>query len=365
MSRYLSFVILALSASSVLAAPQGFPTPDTVTGGVETVVDTVSGATGTAGGAAGAVGAIFSGFTPDALSPRAPAELPQLPSVPDTTTLTRPALGERSNGKVYSTTTLRKRDWQYPTSTKDCLMTEVPDKSKVPSYTHDGQEYFQECLSRLALSVPSEERVSCRATGTGAHGYDEQCLSKKAFDKDWKFDVEKAKEDELAWRAANPPNTSSDAWNNLFPSAVADCKVDPKKVKESTSKTDDWNAFSTIPSGDVMEDDCMSRLMIDAKVVIDPKTCSAAERTDFLGLGAAIDLLLGGRSTKEVAPSHDLAPRQDLVAVVFGVLEALRVGCLLDIIFKIILAIGIEAKIVAGPLGVLELVFDLLAILKL
>lgn len=368
MSRCLAFVFLALSASSVLAAPQGFVSPGTATEIVEDAVDAVGGAAGgapgtvdgiagTAGGIAGTVGETFSGLTP-----RAPAELPEFPSVPDTTTLTRPVLGERSNGKVYSSTALRKRDWQYPSSTKDCLMSEVPGESKGPSYTYDGKEYFQECLSRLALSVPAEERISCRATGSDAHGYDEQCLFKKAFVENWQFDVEKAKEQELAWRKDNPSSSSSDSWGYMFPSSVADCKVDPKTVKKSSG---DWNAFSTIPTGDVLSDDCMSLLILDAKVLLDLKTCSAVKKTGFLGLGASVDLLLKGRSTTEVAV-HDHAAPRDLVAVVFGVLEALRLGCILDLILKIILDLGMEVKIVAGPLGeVLALVFDLLTFLKL
>lgn len=350
MSRYLAFVFLALSASSVLAAPQGFPA-DAVSGTIDT-------ATNTAGSVAGAITGTVSGVAPGSISARAPAELPQFPPVPDTTTLTRPVLGERSNSKVYSSAPLRKRDWQYPTSTKDCQMSEIPEKSKGLSYTHDGQEYSQDCLSRLALSVPSEERKSCRATGSS---YDEECLFKKAFDEDWKFDVEKAKEDELAWRAAHPSSSSSQSWSNLYPSAVSDCRYDPRTMGRM-QQTDGWSPYFAVPESDILlEIDCLLRLILDADIILDLEICPASARTsELLEIDAAIDILLGGRSTTELAPSHD---SRDIVGVVLSVLAALRLGCLLDIILKIILAVGIEAQIVAGPLGVLELVVDLLAIL--
>lgn len=369
MSRYLSFVFLALSASSVLAAPQGFPAgavTDTVTDTFSGLIDT---AAGTAGEVAGAVTDSFSGFAPGALSGRAPAELPNVPPVPDTTTLTRPALGERSNNKVYSSTSLRKRDWQYPTSTKDCLKSsEDSGKSMGPSYTHDGQEYYEDCLTRVALSVPFEQRKSCRS---GERGYDEECLYKKAFDEDWKVDMEKAKEEELAWRALNPSASSSDTWRKMYPSAVGDCSVDPKsmgRLEKAMSDMEGWSAYSTIPSGKVFEDDCMSRFAIDGEIPIDVNICSAAERTsrltDILNLGN----LLGGRSTREVAAtSHDLAARQDLLAVVFGVLEALRSGCLVSIIIKIMIEIGLHVKIIAAPLITVEVDvdIDLIGVLKL
>ena len=350
MSRYLAFILLALSASSVLAAPQGLP--------VGTITDTVGTGTGTAGQIADTI--------TGTISARAPAELPQMPSFPDTTTVTRPVLGERSNGKVYSSTTLRKRDWQYPTSTQDCRMSEIPEMYRGLSYIRDGQEYSQDCLSRLALSVPPEERTSCRSIGPNAHGYDEECLFKKAFDEDWKFDVEAAKEAELAWRAANTPAPSSDTWRYLYPSSVADCSVDPRS--NPLINVNGWNGFSILPSGVILLDDCILRLILDAQILLDLGTCSAAERTTNLldiNISAAIDLVLREPSTAEVAVNHDLAAPRDLITTVVGVLEALRTGCLLDIVLKLVLAIGIEAKIVAGPLGILELVFDLLAILKL
>lgn len=352
MSRYFAFVFLALSASSVLAAPQGFP--DTVAGAAGTVIELVEGAVGSIAGE---------------VSGRAPAELPEVPPVPDTTTLTRPILGERSNGKVYSSSTLRKRDWQYPTSTKDCAMSQVPGDSKDLSYTHDGQEYSQECLSRLALSVPSEKRISCRSAGSEARGYDEECLYKKAFDEDWKFNLEEAKEAELAWRAANPTKNSSDAWRSMYPSSVADCSVDPKSMKKPM-KAGEWSGYSAISPGEMVDHDCISRFALDAQIVPDVTICANVERsfTSILNLDAtidaAIDLLLGERSTAEVATSHDLvaAPRA-LVDVVIGVIEALRSGCLLNIILKLVKSLGIGAKIVGTPLEVVELVVDILAIL--
>lgn len=384
MSRYFAFVFLALSVSSVLAAPQFGAVPFDPTTTIDIVTDAAGNAFRFVYDAGGNVIEVVPVPLPEAasdtISARAPAELPQAPSVPDTTTLTRPVLGERSNGKVYSSSTLRKRDWQYPTSTKDCLMSEVPEKSKGFSYTYDGQEYSEECLTRLALSVPSESRMPCRATGLEARGYDEKCLFKKAFDEDWKVDVEKAKEDELAWRAAHPSSSSSDAWSKLYPAAVSDCSVAPKSMggMKKTAAKDVWNAYSILPSGDILENDCLLRLVLDANIILDLETCSAVERSPLLldldldaaldldldavldlDLDAVLDLVIREPSTTEVA-----APRA-LLDVVVGVIAALRTGCLLDLIIEIVLSLGIEAIIAGGPLGVLELVFDVLAILKL
>ena len=44
------------------------------------------------------------------------------------------------------------------------------------SYSHDDQDYSEECLTRLALSVPCERRESCHTTGPKARGYNERCL---------------------------------------------------------------------------------------------------------------------------------------------------------------------------------------------
>jgi len=404
MSRYLAFVLLALSASTVLAAPQlptgaATNTLNTVTGNVNTATGNLNTATGNLNTATNAVGGVIGGVTSPSVAGRAPAELPQMPSIPDMSTITRPALGERSNGKVYPTT-LGKRDWQYPTSTKDCLMSEVPDKSKTLSYTHDGQEYSQDCLTRLAFLVPSEDRKSCRTTGVDARGYEEECLFKKAFDDDWKFDVEKAKEDELAWRSANPTSSSSDAWRKKFPNAIADCRVDPRS--QSGSERSGWNPYSIVPeSGDTLDDDCLSSLFISVGVVLDLNTCSAARNGIGLDLSAALNLILGGRSTPELAarqtlgsvadvpaalaatlsglPTDGVLPRQvpglqglapqglgaptELLSVALSVLLALRTGCLLDIVLKLILNIGIEANLVEGLLGPRGLVFSILGVI--
>jgi len=148
----------------------------------------------------------------------APAEIPVVPPItvpgtsPVTVPITGPVLGDRPGGTVYSPNTLHKRDWQYPTSIKDCHVSQVSDHATTLSYTHEGQEYSEECLSHLALYVPFEKRESCRTTGTDAHGHDKECLFKKAFDEDWKFDLDKAKEAEVTYRSANSV-ASSDAWS--------------------------------------------------------------------------------------------------------------------------------------------------------
>lgn len=329
MSRYLAFVFLALSATSVLAAP---------------------------------------------------AELPAIPAIPDTTTITQPVVGPRSNGKVYSPNTLRKRDWQYPTSTNDCRLSEVPEDSTTLSYTHDGQEYSEECLTRLALSVPFENRESCRATGADARGYDEECLFKKAFDEDWKFDVEKAKEDELAWRAANPSASSSDAWRRQFPTAISDCIVvdidvrisekrevvgkNEEKVvkggKKGTTKSSDamsgWSPYSVAPTGETLENDCLVRLLINAEIDLDLGTCTVEEAPRR---AADTRVPLFGR------PTTELAAPQDTLAVAISIIAALRLGCLLEIVARIIVALGIEVRIAGDPIlglaaGILALLSELL-----
>ena len=433
MSRYLAFVLLALSASHVLAAPQlptdaATDTLGTAAGNVNTAAGNLNTAAGNANTATTTVGGVLGGVTRPSVAGRAPAELPQMPSIPDMSAVTRPTLGERSNSGVYSRT-LGKRDWQYPTSTKDCLMSEIPDKSKTLPYTHDGQEYSQDCLTRLAFLVPSEDRKSCRTTGPDARGYEEECLFKKAFDDDWKFDVEKAKEDELAWRSSNPSSPSSDAWRKKFPNAISDCRIDPKSEMKSSEKevkggkkfsSDEesgWNSYSVVPeSGEMLDDDCLSSLFISIGVVLDLKTCSAAEKDIGLDISAALKLILGGRSTTELvarqnplgdiaallasllAPllgdgAQNLATPQDLANLLSGltpedvvapqelaalheraapeehlsaalsVLLALKTGCLLNIILKIILKVGIEAKLVEGLLGPLGFVFRILGIL--
>jgi hypothetical protein len=326
MSRYLAFVLLALSAATVLAAP---------------------------------------------------AEVPSIPPVPDLSTVTKPVVGARSNHKVYSPNTLHKRDWKYPTSTRDCRMSEVPEGSTTLSYTRDGTEYSEECLTSLALSVPFESRKSCRTTGLGARGYDEECLFKKAFDEDWKFDVEKAKAEELAWRAVNPTRPSSDAWRTLFPATFADCAVvvevaadvevkrqveggEEKEVKGGkkvdTTRTSDalrgWSPYSVTPAGDVFSADCLALLVLRAKIVVDLGTCPVEPTSTGLvphrDLAAPVrnfGLPLLGRSSTELDTRQNLT-----VDAVLSVLVALRLGCLVQIVAKLVAALGINIKLLDGPI---------------
>ena len=358
MPRYQAFVLLALSASSVLAAPQ-LPSPPPLP---NVPVETVSSLAAAVAQAASDVITSLLAAAPAPPARRSPAELPQAPSVPDTTTITRPVLGERSNGKVYSSSTLRKRDWKYPTSTQDCRLSEVPEGSKTLSYTHDGQEYSQECLTGLALLVPAEKRESCRTTGREARGYDEECLFKKAFDEDWKFDVEKAKAEELAWRAANPSSSSSDAWRKQFPTSIADCSATEKVVKGGKKPTiksseNGWSSYSVVPgTSEVVENDCLMRMFLGAELKLDLETCSAAERSSLLDISAVVGLVLG-------------EGLEAVVDVAIGILGALRIGCLLDIVAKIIASVGMDAKLVVGLLeevgevvvfGLLELLAKIL-----
>ena len=308
MSRYLAFVLLALSATSVLAAP---------------------------------------------------AEIPPLPTVPSLETVTRPVLGSRSN-KVYSPHTLHKRDSEYPASTKDCALSE---DSKDPSYTHDGLKYSEDCLTRLALSVPSENRKSCRTTGAGARGYDEECLFKKAFDEDWKFDLEKAKEDELAWRAENPSHSSSEAWHLHFPIAIIDCiKVDVDvevdgekekgKGKDVTKTSDGWSPHSVTSTGETVDNDCILRLVIRAKIVIDLGTCKADKTIKPHSVSDVAAPVqdhglphLFGRSSAELATRE--------IDVALNILAALRLGCLIEIVEEIIKLLGLKTILLTDPLEVI------------
>jgi len=348
MSRYLAFVLLALSATSVLAAP---------------------------------------------------AELPAA-TLPDLSSLTEPLVG-RSNNKVYSPNALHKRDWEYPSSTKDCRLSEVPEDSSTLSYTHDGVDYSEECLTRLALSVPFEDRKSCRTTGPDSHGYDEECLFKKAFDEDWKFDMEKEKEKELAWRAAHPSVPSSDHWRTHYPESVGHCKFkidldaelkikdgekdkdekdkddkeedkkeewkragegeEVKGKKKDATKTSDsldgWKPYSVAPNGDKYDDECIVRLAIHLKLVIDIGKCPADHKSDDKSDDKPkTDALsnVGKLPFLHERSSTDLATRaddKDSLHLKISALVALRLGCILGIMVKISVKIGIDTKLVHGPMG--------------
>ena len=318
MSRYLAFVLLALSTTSVLAAP---------------------------------------------------AEIPPIPTLPATAPLIGPVTGSRTN-------TLHKRDWEYPASTDDCRLSSDSTGSSTPSYTHDGHEYSEACLSSLALSVPFEDRKSCR---TETRGYDEECLFRKAFDEDWTFDLEKAKEDELTWRAAHPSSASSDAWRTQFPSAIVDCfvlvellpeiKVEKRGAdggeeggedvqegkREGTSDgLSGWSPYSTLPTGDTVANDCIALLVLRAKIVIDLGTCPADK---------TIVPKSKSLSSPDVAaplPNHDLShllgrSSEELatraIEVDVSVLVALRLDCLIDVVLKVLGLVGADAILLVGPLG--------------
>ena len=331
MSRYLAFVLLALSATSVLAAP---------------------------------------------------ADLPPL-ALPDVTEII-PVVG-RSNNKVYSPNTLLKRDWESPASTRDCRMSEVPEDATTLSYTHDGVEYSEECLTRLALSVPFEDRKSCRTTGHDAHGYDEECLYKKAFDEDWKFDLEKAERDELAWRAAHPTVPSSDHWRTHYPNSAADClfsleldgelkivegdkekeekekgKRDGEKKgeKKASDELDGWKPYSVAPNGDKYDDECAVRLVIRLKLVIDIGKCPAHHDSDTKSKPHSLSEvapptekhgfpLLNGRSSTELATRAD----SESLKIKLSALVALRLGCLLGIMVDISLKVGLHVKLLDDIVG--------------
>lgn len=313
MSRYLTFLLLALSATSVLAAP---------------------------------------------------ADIQLVPAVDP---LIVPVVGPRSS-KVYSPNTLSKRDSQYPASTKDCL---VSEHSATHSYTHDGRKYSEDCLTSLALSVPSENRKACRTTGANAHGYDEECLFKKAFDEDWKFDLEKTKEEELAWRNANPTRSSSEAWRTNFPTAINDCiigvdvDVDVEVGgKKDVTKTSDagWSPYSVVPGSGTIDNDCLLRLVIRAEIVIDLGTCTAdgaaKPKSHSLSDVAAPVRHHGLRSLTERS-SAELATRA--IDVALNILAALRLGCLIDIVEELIALIGPDVALLLDPL--VDLVTTLLGTL--
>lgn len=359
MSRYLAFVLLALSAS-VLAAPAELPP-----------------------------------------TPAVPAELPPMPAIPDTPDVARQFLGERSNGKVYSPSTLHKRDYIYPGSTGDCHLSEVSKGSTTRPYTHRGQAYSEQCLSHLALLVPSEKRDSCRTTGANSHGYNEACLFKKAFEEDWKFDMAKAKADELAYRSAHPTATASDAWRYYFPTTILDCSVPRERAVRSSSG---WSAYTITPDAVILDNVCIARLLIVARVTVTVGTCAARAPTlspEAINLAATVNALLG-RSTTEIVARRNLAgavglvtgltaavdatvdvavdavglaavdatvdaavgalpgrsttelvarqnPNVSLDAAV-SLLAALRIGCLPNIVVKIMSTVGINGVIAIGPI---------------
>jgi len=342
MSRYLAFVLLALSASSVLAAPAEIPVVPPVT-------------------------------VPD--------------TSPVTAPVTGPVLGDRSGATVYSPNTLHKRDWKYPTSTKDCHVSQVSDPATTLSYTHEGQEYSEECLSHLALSVPFEKRESCRTTGTDAHGYDKECLFKKAFDEDWKIDLDKAKEAEVAYRSANSV-ASSDAWSKLYPNKISDCAVvevtlgrrdvagkkkggeekvvkgGKKDVTKSSDATSGWSPYFVTPGGDVLEIDCILSLVLGMGITLDGETCSAVERGARQSAQSSGNGLLSHLIRPQRQPTTVPATGQDdLIADIVGILEALTTDCLFDFILDLIDTLGLDAVLADDPLGTLitDLLDDVLA----
>lgn len=372
MSRYLAFVLLALSAS-VLAAPAELPP-----------------------------------------TPAVPAELPPMPAIPDAPDVARQFLGERSNAKVYSPSTLHKRDYLYPSSTGDCRLSEVPKGSTTRPYTHRGQAYSVQCLGHLALLVPSEKRDSCSTTGANPRSYNEECLFKKAFDEDWKFDMEKAKADELAYRSAHPTAAASDAWRYYFPTTILDCSVPRERVVRSSNG---WTGYTITPDAVILDNICIARLLTVARVTVTVGTCAARAPTlspEAINLAATVNALLG-RSTTEIDARQNLAGAVNLVAglttavdatvdaavdvvglatvdatvdaavgvlpgrsttelvarqnlnvsldAAVSLLAALRMGCFLNIVVKIMSTVGINGVIAIGPIkaavDVVVKVFDL------
>ena len=283
----------------------------------------------------------------------APAEVPQIPSLPDTTTVTRPIFGERSNDKVHSPSTLHKRDYLYPTSTEDCRSSEVPKGYATHPYTHNGQTYSEECLTQLALSVPPENRQSCRTAGDNARGYDEECLFKKAFDENWKFDLEKAKKDELAYRSAHPSAGPSDTWRSYFPSALSDCGVPKEKVVDAGRSG--WTPYTVTPEGLIFDSDCALRVLLLAKITVDLETCPARESL----VGEVLDLAIAADIIADLAIVNVLGlPIDVAISAAVSLLVALRTGCLIAVILKIIATLGVNAQIAVGPL---DLVVDVVA----
>ena len=317
MSRYLALVLLALS-TSVLAAPAEHP-----------------------------------------------RQVPPTPSPPnvDTPTVEMPTVGmpavsgpldSRSNtGKAYSPNTPYKRDSLYPTSTEDCRSS---GHSTTRSYTHEGQEYSEECLSRLAFSVPPENRQSCRTTGAKARGYDQDCLFEKAFAEDWKFDVEKVKEEELAYRSAEPSGAASDSWRALFPVTVFDCLVEISVERREAES----GAYSIGPNGEVMATDCLVLLTLSAGLNINTEVCALVDVTVepvvTVDLDIDVDLSLLGLSATGL-----------VTATVGSIIAAIGSGCLVQIIASIIANVGLQVRIGADPLGIAPeiLLVDLIALLKI
>ena len=316
MSRYLAFVSVALSASSVLAAPQLVNPSDVV---------------------ATAAGIVSGGVAGSALGSRAPLVLPDFPPIPDTTTVSGPLLNSP-----------RKRDMDYPKSTKDCLMSEHSEDSHALSYSYDGRKYSQDCLAHMALLVSEEKRKPCRAPHLG---YEEECLFKKALEEDWTFDLDKAKEDELAWRAAHPEKSASEEWLHKFPTSVGDCKEkEEKEGKDWKKSSDDWSSYSVTPTGDKLNNNCLMNLAIASHITFEPKLCSIKEKRLVGELVAEVEAVVG-----EVI---------EIVGEIISVIRALITGCLFKVIVKIIELVGLEGKIVLGLLEeIAGLIFDILYLL--
>ena len=310
MPRYLAFVLLALS-TSVLAAPAEYPRQ----------------------------------VPPPLSAPNVDTPTVEMPSVG------MPPVSRSNGGKVYSPNTPYKRDSLYPTSTEDCRSS---GHSIARSYTHEGQEYSEECLSRLAFSVPPEKRQSCRTTGA-APGYDQDCLFEKAFAEDWKFDVEKAKEEELAYRSTSPSGAASDSWHTLFPVTVSDCLIEVS-LEEGQVEVD----ISIGPNGETMATDCLVLLTLATGLTIATDTCAVVDITTLplvtVDVDIDLDLTLLGLSATGL-----------VTATVDSIIAAIGSGCLVQVIASIIVNVGLQVQIGVDPLGTAPdiLLVDLIALLLL
>lgn len=130
-------------------------------------------------------------------------------------------------------------------------LSEIPEDATTLSYTHNGTE-CSECSTRLTLSVPIGDYGSCCTTGPDAHRYSDGNLPEKAFDEDWMFDLEKTKQGELAWRAANPLSTTLPPLSHL-PAAVSIRGPHPCLTVDATRYfwTSEYPGSSPPPSSDL------------------------------------------------------------------------------------------------------------------
>ena len=160
---------------------------------------------------------------------------------------------------------------QWPSNTDNCLKPDIHLHPDDPAwYRRDGQFYDKTCLKALIYLVEPEERAACRTQSDCHHsrGYDNECLIQLSFDRDFNFDFEEVKQQELEWKRSICYGKTLDEcgrdhsswWRSRFPSSRDDCRIHGQvdKTRQGGSG-DNWVSWSVSPHGTSYDNDCLSR----------------------------------------------------------------------------------------------------------